>query len=50
MKDSIKIIDKINLKKKIDNRHLREIPQTRDIMGNFLDRVIARTAYLYKNK
>jgi hypothetical protein len=41
----MKILQNIN-----NNKVFEDIPETKDILGDFLDKVIGRSMYLYKNR
>lgn len=48
--EEFKEYEKRTLKKIYEEQTFKDIPETKDILGDFLDRVIGRSLYLYNNR
>ena len=42
--------EKRTLKQIYDEQTFKDVPETKDILGDFVDRVIVRSMYLYNNR
>lgn len=42
--------EKKTLKQIYDEQTFKDVPETKDILGDFVDRVIVRSMYLYNNR
>lgn len=48
--EEFKEYEKRTLKKIYDEQTFQDVPETKDILSDFLDRVIGRSMYLYNNR
>lgn len=48
--EEFKEFEKKTLKQVYDEQIFQDIPDTKDILGDFVDRVIGRSMYLYNNR
>jgi len=48
--EELKEYENRTLKQIYDDEIFHDIPETKDILGDFFDRVIGRSVYLYKNR
>lgn len=48
--EELKEYENRTLKQIYDDEIFKDVPETKDILGDFLDRVIGRSVYLYKNR
>jgi len=48
--EEFKNFEKRTLNKIYEEKIFKDIPDTKDILGDFLDRVIGRSMYLYNNR
>ncbi len=48
--EEFKEFEKKTLKQIYDEQTFKDVPETKDILGDFVDRVIVRSMYLYNNR